>query len=160
MATSERQQRGMSARQRERRRAPGAEPERGSGQRRRRVGEELRHILSQILRDGRCRDPALREANITVSEVRLSPDLRNASVYVMPLGGANAAPIIAGLERSAPFLRALVARELALRNAPALVFVLDPSFDQADRISTLLARPEVERDLHPRAAEGADDDAG
>ena len=95
-----------------------------------------------------------------MSEVRLSPDLRNASVYVMPLGGANAVPIIAGLERSAPFLRALAARELALRNAPALVFVLDRSFDQADRISTLLARPEVERDLHPRVAEGADDDAG
>ncbi len=77
-------------------------------------------MLSEILRGGACRDPALREANITVTEVRLSPDLRNASVYVMPLGGANAAEIVAGLKRSTSFLRALIARELSLRYAPAL----------------------------------------
>jgi len=148
----------MRRRQFDRRRAQGAgELDRGAGQRRHRVGEELRHVLSQILRDGRCRDPALREASISVTEVRLSPDLRNASVYVMPLAGANAAQIVAALERSTPFLRALVAGQLSLRYAPALIFALDSTFDQADRISALLSRPEVERDLTPLAAEAEND---
>jgi ribosome-binding factor A len=148
----------MRRRQFDRRRAQGADAlDRGAGQRSRRVGEELRHVLSQILGEGRCRDPALREASISVTEVRLSPDLRNASVYVMPLGGANAAQIVAGLKRSTPFLRALVAGELSLRYAPALVFTLDSTFDQADRISALLSRPEVERDLTPLAAEAEND---
>lgn len=111
-------------------------------------------MLSQILHGGVCRDPALREANITVTEVRLSPDLRNASVYVMPLGGANAAEILAGLKRSSSFLRALIAGELSLRNAPALVFDLDRTFDQADRISALLIRPEVQRDIRPQISDG------
>jgi len=148
----------MRRRQFDRRRAQGAdELDRGAGQRRHRVGEELRHVLSQILRDGRCRDPALCDASISVTEVRLSPDLRNASVYVMPLGGANAAQIVAGLKRSTPFFRALVAGQLSLRYAPALVFALDSTFDQADRISALLSRPEVERDLTPLAAEAEND---
>ena len=144
----------MSTRQSDRRVAITGEMDRGTAQRRRRVGEEVRRALSQILRDGQCRDPALRGASISVTEVRLSPDLRHASVYVMPLGGANAAEIVAGLKRSTPFLRALVAGELSLRYAPALVFALDSSFDQADRISALLARPEVERDLSRQAAAG------
>ena len=148
----------MRRRQFDRRRGQGAdELDRGAGQRRHRVGEELRHVLSQVLRDGRCRDPALREASISVTEVRLSPDLRSASVYVMPLSGANAAQILAGLKRSTPFLRALVAGELSLRYAPWLVFALDSTFDQADRISALLSRPEVERDLTPLAAEAEND---
>jgi ribosome-binding factor A len=145
----------------DRRRGHGAgELDHGVGQRRHRVGEELRHVLSQILREGRCRDPALREASISVTEVRLSPDLRNASVYVMPLGGANAAQIVAGLKRSTPLLRALVAGEISLRYAPALVFALDSTFDQADLISALLSRPEVKRDLTPLAAEAENDNDG
>jgi ribosome-binding factor A len=150
----------MGARRHDRRQFPGGgEGDRGTRQRR--VGEQLRHALSQILRDGVCRDPALRDASITVTEVRISPDLRNARVYVMPLGGANSAEILASLERSTPLLRALVARGLALRYAPNLGFALDTSFDQADRISALLARPEVERDLLPQATHGENDnDAG
>jgi ribosome-binding factor A len=116
-------------------------------QRRRRIGEALRHALSAILRDGECREPALQDASITVTEVRLSADLRNASVFVMPLGGINAGATVAGLERCAGFLRARVARDVKLRFAPQLLFTLDPSFDEAARISRLLARPEVERDL-------------
>ena len=96
---------------------------------------------------GECRDPALRDASIAVTEVRFSPDLRNATVFVMPLGGANATEIVAGLKRSTPFLKRLVAGEVSLRYAPNLIFELDISFDQADRIAALLARPEVERDL-------------
>jgi len=122
-------------------------PKRGVDQRRLRVGEELRHALYGILRRGECRDPALRDVNIAITEVRFSPDLRNATVFVMPLGGANATEIVAGLKRSAPFLKRLVAREVALRHTPNLVFELDLSFDQADRIAALLARPDVERDL-------------
>ena len=97
----------------------------------------------------------LREANVTVTEVRISADLRNAMVYAMPLGGANALEVLAALKRSAPFLRGLVARDLALRYVPKLAFALDETFDAAGRISTLLALPEVQRDLHPEPAEGA-----
>ena len=104
-------------------------------------------MLSKIFRQGECRDPALHDASIAVTEVRLSPDLRNATVFVMPLGGANATEIVAGLKRSTAFLKRLIAREVTLRYAPNLIFELDISFDQADRIAALLARPEVERDL-------------
>ncbi len=118
-------------------------------QRQRRVGEELRHILAHALRNGEIRDPVLRDASITVTEVRISPDLRNATVYVMPLGGVNAPAVVAALRRGAGFLRGVVTRELALRRAPSLAFELDETFDQADRISALLAQPEVDRDLSP-----------
>jgi ribosome-binding factor A len=113
------------------------------------VGEELRHVLAALLRPGELRDPALRDASVTVTEVRLSPDLRNATAFVMPLGGGNADEIIAGLQRSAAYLKGRVAREMALRLAPNLAFALDRSFDNADRIATLLASPEVARDLGP-----------
>jgi ribosome-binding factor A len=114
-----------------------------------RVGEELRHALAQLLRPGELRDPALREASITVTEVRVSPDLKNATAFVMPLAGADAADIMAGLKRSAPFLKGRVARTVELRQVPNLVFALDNAFENAARIAALLARPEVERDLHP-----------
>jgi ribosome-binding factor A len=119
-----------------------------------RVGEEIRHLLAQLLRPGELRDPALREANVTVTEVRLSPDLRNATAYVMPLAGANAGEIIEGLRRGAPFLRARLAHELGLRYVPNLVFALDQAFENAERIATLLASPAVERDLHIDAEDG------
>jgi len=125
----------------------GVGPEPGISPRRLRIGEGLRHALSGILRRGECRDPTLRDASIAVSEVRLSPDLRNATVFVMPLNGANATEIVAGLKRSTPFLKRLVAREVALRYTPELIFELDISFDRADRIAALLARPDVKRDL-------------
>jgi ribosome-binding factor A len=134
----------------------GAGPERGVRQRQLRVGEELRHVLSKILREGECRDPALGHASITVTEVRMSPDLRNATAFVMPLAGVNAVEIMAGLKRSAAFLKGRVAREAALRNAPNLAFALDDSFDHADRISALLAQPQVARDLQPEPARPED----
>src|ERR1700745_3928880 len=129
-----------------------------ASQRQLRVGEELRHALARILRDGELRDPVLENASITVTEVRVSPDLRNATAFVMPLAGTNATEVVAGLERSSTFLKGLVAREVQLRNAPNLVFALDDSFDRADRISALLTRPEVARDLEPQTAEDRDDD--
>jgi ribosome-binding factor A len=115
----------------------------------------LRHALSAILRQGELRDPALQDLSITVTEVRISADLRDANVFVMPLGGVNATAALAGLERCAGFLQGRLGREVPLRFAPRLVFALDPSFDQADRISRLLASPEVERDL--RSGDGAGD---
>jgi ribosome-binding factor A len=127
----------------------GAGVEERAGQRQLRVGEELRHALARILRDGECRDPALDDASITVTEVRMSPDLRNATAFVMPLAGTNTVEVVAALKRCAVFLKGVLAREVKLRNTPNLTFALDESFDQADRISALLTRPEVARDLEP-----------
>jgi ribosome-binding factor A len=127
-------------------------------QRQLRVGEELRHVLAQLLRPGELRDPALREANITVTEVRVSPDLRVATAFVMPFAGANANEIMAGLKRSAIFLKGRVAQKVELRQVPNIVFALDDAFDNAARIAALLARPEVERDLH--APPPDDDETG
>jgi ribosome-binding factor A len=152
----------MRKKERHRRGAAGEGTVRAASQRRRRVGEELRHLIAQILREGDYRDPVLRSASITVGEVRVSPDLRSAIAYVMPLGGAKAAEILAALKRSTSFLRSLVARELTLRYVPELIFALDETFDEADRIAALLALPEVERDLGPTEVAGAgnEDNAG
>jgi ribosome-binding factor A len=117
------------------------------GQRQLRVGEELRHALARLLRPGELRDPALFDANVTVTEVQLSPDLRNATAFVMPLGGANAADIIAGLRRSAPYLKGQVAKAVRLRHVPNLSFQLDSAFDSAERIASLLHSEAIERDL-------------
>ena len=127
---------------------PAAGP-RPASQRQLRVGEELRHSLATLLRPGELRDPALRDANITVTEVRVSPDLKNATAFVMPLAGAKADEIMAGLKRSAIFLRGRIAGMVELRQVPRLAFALDTAFDTAARIEALLHRPEVERDLHP-----------
>jgi ribosome-binding factor A len=122
---------------------------RPQSQRQLRVGEELRHALAQLLRPGELRDPALRDANITVTEVRVSPDLRNATAYVMPLAGVNADEVMSGLKRSAPYLRTMIARTVELRQAPNIAFAYDTAFDSAARIAELLHTPEVERDLDP-----------
>lgn len=118
-----------------------------------RVGEALRHALARLLQSGVLRDPVLKDASITVSEVRVSPDLRSAIAYAMPLGGENAVEILAALKRGAPFLKGRLAREVGLRQVPNLSFALDSSFDEAQRINTLLARPEVARDLESPQAE-------
>jgi ribosome-binding factor A len=119
-------------------------------QRQLRVGEELRHVLARLLRPGELRDPALFDANITVTEVQLSPDLRNATAFVMPLGGGNAADIIAGLRRSAPYLKGQIARTVQLRRVPNLSFALDSAFDTADRIAAVLHSEAVSRDLQDK----------
>ena len=121
----------------------------GQSQRQLRVGEELRHALAAILARREAADPVLQEAVITVTEVRVSPDLRNATAYVMPLGGTQVPEVMSALTRSSPFLRGLLARAVPLRYAPTLHFEFDTSFEHATRIEELLHRPEVERDLHP-----------
>ena len=127
-------------------------------QRQLRVGEELRHALARVLQRGELRDPALKDVAVTVTEVRVSPDLKNATAYVMPLGGQHRAEVIAGLERSAGYLRSQLAREVPLRFSPTLAFALDTSFDHAHRINELLHRPEVERDLGPAGEEEPEDE--
>jgi ribosome-binding factor A len=124
-------------------------------QRQLRVGEELRHLLAGILGRHELRDPALHEATITVTEVRISPDLKSATAFVMPLGGAHVPEVLAALQRGAGFMRGLIARELDLRYVPALRFVLDTTFDHASRIEALLHRPDIERDI-VRARQRAD----
>ena len=120
-------------------------------QRQLRVGEELRHALAEVLSRDELRDPVLSGVSITVSEVRASPDLRNATAFVMPLGGGDTATVLAALGRAAPFLRGRVARMVRLRYTPAFRFEADTTYDEASRIGALL------RDATP--PEFDDDDA-
>ena len=134
----------MSARRRESgRRSPAA----GPTQRQLRVGEELRHALVEILRDNHARDPDLRNANVTVTEVRVSPDLVNATAYVMPFGGEHIKTTIAALNRASVYFRMQIAKSVQLRHAPKIFFALDTSFSYAEKIEGLLRDPEVQRDL-------------
>lgn len=118
-----------------------------ASQRQLRVGEELRHALARVFERGVLRDPALAGVSVTVTEVRTSPDLRNATVFVIPLGGANSEAVVAALKHAAPFLKREVARLVELKYVPNLSFRADDSFDQADRIDILLHDPLVARDL-------------
>jgi ribosome-binding factor A len=121
--------------------------EKGPSQRQLRVGELVRHALADILSRGEIADPDLDGVVITVPEVRMSPDLKNATALVMPLGGRNTRKVMAGLERSRKWLRGQIARRVNLKFAPDIRFQLDTRFDDDDQITTLLHRPEVVRDL-------------
>ena len=112
-----------------------------------RVGEEIRHALAAILGLGELRDPALAGRSITVSEVRVSPDLMRATVFVTPLGGGDVAAVVKALNHAAPFLRAQVVKAVKLRRAPELGFTPDTSFDYAQRIEEALHAPAVRRDV-------------
>lgn len=126
--------------------APRKEPRRPS-QRPLRVGEELRHIFVQLLASGEIHDPDLSGTVLTVTEVRMSPDLRNAHVFFTPLGGEGGPAILKALKRAAPFIRRRLAETIQLRVAPELRFELDTSFETAGRIETVLKDPQVRRDL-------------
>lgn len=116
-------------------------------QRQLRVGEEIRHVLAGIFLRGECHDRDITSTPITVSEVRISPDLKNATAYVMPLGGMNKEVVMEALIRNMPILRKLVSDQMKLRYAPRISFRLDNSFEEAHRIEKLLNSPEVARDL-------------
>ena len=116
-------------------------------QRQLRVGEEVRHLLVEILGRGELRDPDLAQAQVTVTEVRVSPDLKAATVFITPFGGGEAAPLLKALKRAAPFLRHELAKAASLRVTPSLRFEEDRSFDQATRIDSLFKDPSVARDL-------------
>ncbi len=114
-------------------------------QRQLRVGEVLRHALAEVLRESHIHDPDLAERSITVTEVRMSPELKSATAFVMPLGGAAAESVLPALKRAAPYLRGQLGRHLTLRHTPALRFEIDASFDQAGRIDALLRGATAER---------------
>lgn len=126
---------------------------RGPSQRQLRVGELLRHRLSEVLLRGETHDPDLDRASITVSEVQVSPDLRHAKVFVLPLGGNDTAATLAALARNAGTLRRQVVKGLNLKYAPALKFIADQSFDRMDETRALLSDEKVQRDL--AAGEGS-----
>ncbi len=118
------------------------------GQRQLRVGEQIRHLLAEVLTRGFFRDPDLSEpSKITITAVEVSPDLKYATAWVMPLGGINADKILPALNRAAGYFRSEVAQKINLRYTPRINFVLDTSFDYADKIEGLLRRNEVRRDL-------------
>ncbi|MCW1841548.1 30S ribosome-binding factor RbfA [Prosthecomicrobium hirschii] len=119
----------------------------GPSQRQLRVGEIVRHALSDILSRGAIADPDLDGVIITVPEVRMSPDLKQATVLVMPLGGRDADRVLAGLERSRKWLRGQIARRVDLRFAPEIRFRLDTRYDDDDQINALLRTPEVRQDI-------------
>src|SRR6201995_593058 len=119
----------------------------GGSQRQLRVGEAVRHAVADILAHGSVHDGDLEGHIITVPDVRMSPDLKLATVYVMPLGGGNVADILAGLDRHKKLLRGEIARRVNLRFAPEIRFKADPSFDQGCKIDALLNSPKVRADL-------------
>ncbi len=116
-------------------------------QRQLRVGEEVRHVLANVLERGEIRDPDVAGKVITVTEVSVSPDLRNASVYVIEMGGGDVKALLSGLKRVGSYFRHEMAQKMTLRTVPTLHFHPDTSFDRASRIDALLALPEVRRDL-------------
>ena len=126
----------------------------GPSQRQLRVGELIRRTLSSVLARGDVHDPDLTAMSITVGEVRTSPDLKIATVYVMPLGGAGRAQAIEALKRNRGELRHQIMREITLKYAPDLRFVIDESFDRMDETRALLARAEVRRDIEGGDGEG------
>ena len=111
------------------------------------VGERVRHILSELLARGEAHDDVLRASNIAVTEVRMTPDLRNAKAYVKPLLGEDEAIVLKALRTNTAFFQKEVAQRLGLKFAPKLKFQGDESFDEADRIEKLLSDPKVLRDL-------------
>ena len=119
----------------------------GPSQRQLRVGELIRHALAEMLMRGDVHDPTIETHMITVPEVSMSPDLRLATIYVMPLGGRDAKPVIDALERNKKFLRGEIARRINLKFAPEIRFRFDERFDEAERIEKILRTPAVRRDL-------------
>jgi len=119
----------------------------GGSQRQLRVGELVRHAMAEMLMRGDVHDPVIEGHLITVPEVRMSPDLRLATIYVMPMGGRDAEQVVAAFERHKKFLRAEIAHRINLKFAPDIRFRVDERFEEAERIDKLLHSPEVKRDL-------------
>jgi ribosome-binding factor A len=129
----------------------GGEP----SQRMLRVAELIRHTMAELLTKAAIHDPVLEGEVVTVPDVRMSPDLKLATVFIMPLGGKNVREILAALDRHKSFVRGEVARRVNLRYAPDVRFKPDPSFDQGAKIDALLASPKVQQDLARKPDESA-----
>jgi len=124
----------------------------GGSQRQLRVGELVRHAVAEMLTRGEVHDPVIEGHLITVPEVRMTADLRLATIYVMPLAGRNADAVVAALESHKKFIRAEIAHKINLKFAPDIRFHVDDRFAEAERIDRLLRSPAVKRDL-----EGSED---
>jgi ribosome-binding factor A len=116
-------------------------------QRQLKVGETIRHALTDILSRGEITDEVLNRHSLTVPEVRMTPDLKLATAYVMPLGGGEAEEVVAHLEKHKRYLRGLLAKRVSMKFMPELRFKVDTSFEASARIDELLASPKVARDL-------------
>jgi len=120
---------------------------RGPSQRQLRAGELVRHALVEIMREEDLDDPALSGAPVTITEVRVSPDLRHAVCFIQPLGGENAPEVVAAMNRASKFFRGRLGRMIDLRATPELKFLHDETFDAADHMSRLFEDPKVRQDL-------------
>jgi ribosome-binding factor A len=119
----------------------------GGSQRQLRVGELIRHELADMLTRGDVHDPVLQAHMITVPEVRMSPDLRLATIYIMPLGGRDIEKVLEALDRNKRYVRGEIGRRVNLKFAPEIRFRADERFEEAERIEKLLRTPVVQRDL-------------
>ena len=119
----------------------------GPSQRQLRAGELVRHALAEILREEEITDPAMEGVSVTVTEVRMSPDLRHATVFAEPLGGGAAGEVMKALNRHAKFLRGRLGHAIELKFTPDLKFLHDQTFNEAARMSRLFADPRVQQDL-------------
>ncbi len=119
----------------------------GPSQRQLRVGESVRHALAQLLTRGEIHDDTIASHVITVTEVRMSPDLKIATAYIMPLGGVDLKPVLEALDRNKKFIRAEVAHAVNLKYAPDIRFREDDTFEEAMRIDRLLHSPKVRQDI-------------
>jgi len=141
----------------QRKRRPKKRVARGASQRQLRAGELVRHALVEILREEEIHDDAMHGVSITVTEVRVSPDLRHATVFVEPLGAGlggvtirpdQIGPAIEALNKHSKFLRGVLGKMIDMKFTPDLRFLHDESFNEAARIDALFLRPEIARDLH------------
>jgi ribosome-binding factor A len=128
----------------------------GPSQRQLRAGELIRHALVEVLREEDIADPDLEGVSVTVTEVRMSPDLRHAHCFVEPLGGQDAGRVVSALNRHARFLRGRLGRGIDMKFTPDLRFAHDESFTEAARMEALFRDPRVARDLSPDEPDGED----
>jgi ribosome-binding factor A len=128
----------------------------GPSQRQLRVGELIRHALAEMLARGDVHDPVLEGHLVTIPEVRMSADLRQATIYVMPLGGRDVAEVIDALNHNRKFLRGEIAHRINLKFAPDIRFRVDERFDEAERIEKILRTPRVQRDIASGTESGSE----
>ena len=130
----------------------------GLSQRQLRAAEMIRHALVEVLRENEIRDEALAGVSITVTEVRLSPDLKHATCFVEPLGGGDAKPVVDALNRHSKFLRGRLGRLIDMKFTPTLRFIHDETFNEAARMDSLFRDPRVSQDLRLSDVVGDDDE--
>jgi ribosome-binding factor A len=130
----------------------------GPTQRQLRAGELVRHALAEIMREEPFHDPVLQATSVTVTEVRLSPDMRHATVFVEPLGGANVDEVIPALNRTSRYIRGVLGKSIEMKFTPDLRFVHDQSFDAAEAMNRLFDNPIVQADLQAEDDDDSDDD--